>query len=65
MEKPPGQPAPQLFDVTQDPAEKNDISAERPEIVREMEASLANLDGRAPSVEDPLRDRLRALGYLH
>ncbi len=65
MEKPPGQPAPQLFDIAQDPAETNDLSAERPEIVREMEASLANLDGRAPSVEDPLRDRLRALGYLH
>jgi arylsulfatase len=64
MEKPPGHSSPQLFDVEEDPAETRDLYAEQPEIAKELEAILANLDGREPSVEDPLRDRLRALGYL-
>ena len=65
MEKPPGKSAPQLHDVVADRSEMQDIYAENPEVVRELEAILSSLDGREPSVEDPLRDRLRALGYLH
>ena len=65
MEKPPGQSSPQLFNVEEDPGETRDLYAEKADIVAELEAILANIDGREPSVEDPLRDRLRALGYLH
>lgn len=64
MEKPPGHSSPQLFDVEEDPAETRDLYAEQPEIVKELEAILANMDGREPSIDDPLRERLRALGYL-
>jgi arylsulfatase A-like enzyme/Tfp pilus assembly protein PilF len=63
-------PAPELYDLAADPHELDDLAAERPEIVAELDATLDTLlAGARPisgfeemSAED--RARLAALGYV-
>jgi arylsulfatase A-like enzyme len=59
----------ELYDLAADPAERRDLSVERPEVVRDLAASLSDLGiERAGSAtveaDDALRERLQALGYL-
>jgi arylsulfatase A-like enzyme/Flp pilus assembly protein TadD len=65
-------PNPELYDLANDPHERNNLAAAQPEKLRELRAALEELIANAPrspsdaavtmSAED--RDRLRALGYL-
>jgi arylsulfatase A-like enzyme/Tfp pilus assembly protein PilF len=66
-------PRPELFDLAVDPGETNDISAERPADVRRMKALLERFIAEsavagvssAQSLDEGVRQRLEALGYLH
>lgn len=61
-----------LFDLTDDPAELNNLAATHKKLVRTMRGHLKELDGRsvlAPpvnrrEVDDETREELRALGYI-
>jgi len=66
-------PRPELFDLAADPRELDDLSAERPEERRRLEAELADFVARhagaeaasaVHQVDDETRRRLEALGYL-
>ena len=63
-------PKPELYDLTADPRELVNLAAERPDRVRELDASLGRLaeDARAPTAAPGLgeteRQQLVALGYL-
>ncbi len=66
-------PRPELFDVTADPGELDDLVASRPEDSRRMEAALATFiheranaeaANAAHEVDEATRARLEALGYL-
>lgn len=69
-------PSRQLFDLAADPDERDDLSAERPELVDELEAEFERrrerLDAAAENVTDQRLDELsddaekhlRAMGYL-
>lgn len=63
----------ELYDLAEDPAEKNDLSGERPERASELRATLEERmetmggeDGSSEEVEmsDETVDKLRALGYV-
>jgi arylsulfatase A-like enzyme len=64
----------ELFDIARDPGEKEDIAAERPELVSDLLLRLEDLERSAPPypratcdprlVNDALRERLKAIGYL-
>lgn len=64
--------APELFEVTSDPAEEHDLAAAAPDRVARLEHELKTIttarvapENAVPSRIDPaLADRLRALGYL-
>lgn len=66
-------PSPQLFDLTTDPHERMDLAAERPDDVARMRSDLQRfLDEKSVSgisttqtLDDDVRARLEALGYLH
>jgi choline-sulfatase len=68
----PPPPEVQLFDLTVDPGEKNNLADESPELVRRFHAMLGSLvnEGQAEPFELPreldeqTRARLRSLGYL-
>ena len=64
MENPPGGDGPALFDVGRDPDETENLLDSEPEVAAGLAAQLAAIAGRAPGLDDPLRDKLRALGYL-
>ncbi len=55
-------------DITLDPEEKNDLSAEHPRLTEHLQASLSQLSESpdSPEVEMPedLRESLRSLGYI-
>ncbi|UCC69523.1 MAG: sulfatase [Armatimonadota bacterium] len=62
-----------LFDLTQEPAETRDCSAEHPEQRRRLERELHRLDAaarrrapaaRVPEADEHFKRKLRALGYL-
>jgi arylsulfatase A-like enzyme len=65
----------QLFDLRQDPAERRDVSAEQPQIARELRDRLTahlresvaggTLEARTIALPAEDRARLEALGYLH
>jgi len=65
-------PEPQLFDLSVDPGELDDLAAERPEETARMRRRLEGfirrfaVDGAstARSVDDEVRQRLESLGYL-
>jgi tetratricopeptide (TPR) repeat protein len=63
-------PRPELFNLADDPAEKNDLAARQPRRVRDLDAELEKLarPGDRPAETVPadreLEDRLRSLGYL-
>ena len=62
-------PIPELYDLAADPAEAHDLTASRPDEVRELQRLLAALRaddrGAAPSRERAeTREQLRSLGYL-
>ncbi len=66
-------PRPELFDLAADPAETNDLSAERPDDVLRMRATLEELISEltvagistAMPLDEGVRHQLEALGYLH
>jgi len=63
----------QLFDLTRDPSELIDVTAEHGEVVRRLQARLTSwLNTRrlpppdahpVPVADDSVRERMRALGY--
>ena len=65
----------QLFHLTSDPTEQNDLSEQHPEILRELTVSLsrfrqtnAALSSLRPTEtqrSDETLEQLRALGYVH
>jgi arylsulfatase A-like enzyme/Tfp pilus assembly protein PilF len=62
-------PIPELYDLAADPGEAHDLSASRPDEVRELQRLLAALRaddrGASPSRERAeTREQLRSLGYL-
>ncbi|MEO2168693.1 MAG: sulfatase, partial [bacterium] len=65
MERPPRSAGPRLHNVARDPLETTDLYEKEGARAQQLEALLAALDGTAPEASDPLRDKLRALGYLH
>jgi hypothetical protein len=63
----------QLFDLLADPGERNDLSAERPEVLDRMESQLLTWMAEHETTETPApfesqdleaQDELRALGYI-
>ncbi len=66
----------ELFDLTRDPGERHDLSAERPEVIAELDARLMTLiellsdptemetDENPEDLDPDLRERLEALGYI-
>lgn len=65
----------ELYDLTRDPGEQNNLAAERPEVVEELDQRLqvllrlladpSELDEESVEELDPdLRERLEALGYI-
>ncbi len=60
-----------LFDLQADPREEHDLATKRPEVMREMEAALADLladldvpgSDRVTPVDPQSLERLRSLGY--
>ncbi|HLF25779.1 MAG TPA: sulfatase [Anaerolineae bacterium] len=63
----------ELYDLRLDPAEEHNLSAERPEIARDLDWRLADWRGSfetaqpledAPEFDEEVVERLRALGYL-
>ncbi len=67
-------PRPELYDLTRDPGELDNLAAARPDLVDELGEALEQLAGRlswpdpgrsaATSVDSETRQRLEALGYL-
>jgi len=66
-------PRPELYDVRQDPAEKTDLAARYPDIVREMKGQMDRLVARtsqgapapqAANLDKETMERLSALGYV-
>jgi arylsulfatase A-like enzyme len=62
-------PRPELYDLAADPGELRDLAAERPEVVRELDAELARrVAAAAPPVpagiDAATRAELRELGYV-
>ena len=62
-------PRPELYDVTADPGEKDDLSARQPEVLARMAAALdralaaSGESSTARALEPEAAERLRALGY--
>ncbi|MBW2289940.1 MAG: sulfatase [Deltaproteobacteria bacterium] len=60
----------ELYDLANDPAETQDLAAERPELVAALEAEIARFAASArepqlaPELSDDEKERLQALGYL-
>ncbi len=66
----------ELYDLTRDPGEQNDLAAERPEAVAELDARLRtllelladpaefDLERDVEGLDPDLRERLEALGYV-
>lgn len=63
-------PAPELYDLMQDPEERRNIASDHERVVRGMQETLAQrrrgVDDRAatPNVSPEVAERLRALGYV-
>jgi len=64
-------PKPELYDLTQDPGETNNVIAQHPQEVARFEAHLANVIGangsekvRTDMVDEKMTAQLRSLGYL-
>jgi arylsulfatase A-like enzyme len=62
----------QLFDLTNDPGERIDLAAERPDLAAELDGLLEGFalandrdeGSGAPAIDSATRERLRALGYV-
>jgi arylsulfatase A-like enzyme len=62
----------ELYDVREDPAEKHDLAAERPEVVAKLRGALAAFNNTvqprfsadSAAADEEAIERLRALGYL-
>jgi len=64
-------PTPELYDLLEDPAERNDLAAERPEVVARLASELADLRASLRAFEAPsagsngaLSRELASLGYV-
>lgn len=64
-------PAPELYNMTTDPAERFDVTAEHPEIIGYLrsvlelhESAKTGFVVRESDIDDELRKELKALGYL-
>jgi arylsulfatase A-like enzyme/Flp pilus assembly protein TadD len=61
-------PRPEMFDLSRDPSEKQDVAASRPAAVASMSAWLAQQADAVPAAPEEVppetRERLQALGYI-
>lgn len=62
-------PAPELYDLENDPGEMKNVADRHPEIATEMRGSLLRLmpeeESETIEIDDETREKLEAIGYVH